>query len=79
MICSNYSDFRTDGTTIQMFPNSSSSASEIDKQIAIQLIQAAVELIKPSIKEGHLEEHISKKFTKVHEAIVSAYLGSIID
>lgn len=78
MICSNYSDFRTDGTTIQMFP-SSTAVTETDKQIAIQLIQAAVELIKPSIKEGHLEEHIAKKFTKVHEAIVSAYLGSIID
>lgn len=78
MICSNYSDFRTDGTTIQMFPDSA-AASEKDRQIAVQLIQAAVELIKPSIKEGHLEEHIAKKFTRVHEAIISAYLGSIID
>lgn len=48
MICSNYSDFRTDGTTIQMFP-SSAAATETDKQIAIQLIQAAIELIKPSM------------------------------
>ncbi len=47
MICSNYSDFENDGTTIQMFP-SSAATTEIDKQIAIQLIQAAVELIKPS-------------------------------
>lgn len=78
MICSNYSDFKNDGTTIQMFP-SSTAVDETDKQIAVQLIQAAVELIKPSIKEGHLEEQIAKKFSKVHEAIVSAYLGSIID
>lgn len=78
MISSNYSNFRTDGTTIQMFPDST-AATEIDKQIAVQLIQTAVELIKPSIKEGHLEEHIAKKFTKVHEAIMSAYLSSIIE
>lgn len=78
MICSNYSDFRTDGTTIQMFPNST-AVTETDKQIAVQLIQAAVELIKPSIKEGHLDEQIAKKFTRVHEAVISAYLGSIIE
>ncbi len=78
MICSNYSDFRTDGTTIQMFP-SSTAVTETDKQIAVQLIQAAVELIKPSIKEGHIDEQIAKKFTKVHEAVISAYLGSIIE
>ena len=78
MICSNYSDFRTDGTTIQMFPNST-AVTETDKQIAVQLIQAAVELIKPSIKEGHIDEQIAKKFTKVHEAVISAYLGSIIE
>ena len=34
MICSNYSDFRIDGTTIQMF-SSSATVKEIDKQIAI--------------------------------------------
>lgn len=78
MICSNYSDFRTDGTTIQMFP-SSTAATETDKQIAVQLIQAAIELIKPSINEGNLDEQIAKKFTRVHEAVISAYLGSIID
>jgi hypothetical protein len=78
MISSNFSDFRTDGTTIQMFP-SSEVTTEIDKQIAIQLIQAAIELIKPSINEGHLEEQIAKKFSRVHEAVISAYLGSIID
>lgn len=78
MICSNYSDFRTDGTTIQMFP-SSTAVTETDKQIAVQLIQAAVELIKPSIKEGHIDEQIAKKFTRVHEAVISAYLGSIIE
>lgn len=78
MICSNYSDFRTDGTTIQMFPNST-AVTETDKQIAVQLIQAAVELIKPSIKEGHIDEQIAKKFTRVHEAVISAYLGSIIE
>lgn len=78
MISSNFSDFRTDGTTIQMFP-SSEATTEIDKQIAIQLIQAAIELIKPSINEGHLEEQIAKKFSRVHEAVISAYLGSIID
>lgn len=70
-------NFRTDDTTTQMFP-SSTAATEADKQIAVELIQAAVELIKPSIKEGHLEEHIAKKFTKVHEAIKSAYLSSIV-
>ena len=78
MICSNYSDFKTDGTTIQMFP-SSESVTETDKQIAIQLIQAAVELIKPSINASHLDEHIAKKFSRAHEAVISAYLGSIID
>lgn len=78
MICSNYSDFRTDGTTIQMFP-SSTAVTEIDKQIAIQLIQAAVELIKPSINASHLDEQIAKKFSRVHEAVIAAYLGSIID
>ncbi len=78
MICSNYSDFRTDGTTIQMFP-SSTAATETDKQIAVQLIQAAIKLIKPSINEGNLDEQIAKKFTRVHEAVISAYLGSIID
>lgn len=78
MICSNYSDFRTDGTTIQMFP-SSTAVTETDKQIAVQLIQAAVELIKPSIKEGHIDEQIAKKFTRVHEAVISAYLGSILE
>ena len=78
MICSNYSDFRIDGTTIQMF-SSSATVKEIDKQIAIQLIQAAIELIKPSINKGHLDEHIAKKFSRVHEAVISAYLGSIID
>jgi hypothetical protein len=77
MICSNYSDFRTDGTTIQMFP-SSTAVTETDKQIAVQLIQAAIELIKPSINEGNLDEQIAKKFTRVHEAVISAYLGSII-
>lgn len=69
--------FRIDDTTIQKFP-SSTAATETDKQIAVQLIQAAVELIKPSIKEGHLEEHIATKFIKVHEAVISAYLSSII-
>ncbi len=78
MICSNYSDFKNDGTTIQMFP-SSPTTTEIDKQIAIQLIQAAVELIKPSIDANHLDDLIAKKFTRVHEAVVSAYLGSIIE
>jgi len=78
MICSNYSDFENDGTTIQMFP-SSAATTEIDKQIAIQLIQAAVELIKPSVNAGHLDEQIARKFTRVHEAVVSAYLGSIIE
>ena len=58
---------------------SSEATTEIDKQIAIQLIQAAIELIKPSINEGHLEEQIAKKFSRVHEAVISAYLGSIID
>lgn len=78
MICSNYSNFKTDGTTIQMFP-SSAAVTETDKQIAVQLIQAAIELIKPSINEGNLDEQIAKKFTRVHEAVISAYLGSIID
>lgn len=45
MISSNFSDFRTDGTTIQMFP-SSEATTEIDKQIAIQIIQAGVYLAK---------------------------------
>ncbi len=54
MICSNYSDFRNDDTTIQMFP-SSAATTEIDKQIAIQLIQVAVELIKPSVNASHLD------------------------
>lgn len=78
MICSNYSDFRTDGTTIQMFP-SSTAVTETDKQIAIQLIQAAVKLIKPSINASHLDDQIAKKFSRVHEAVISAYLGSIVD
>lgn len=78
MIRSNYPDFKTDGTTIQMFPNST-VVTEIDKQMAIQLVQAAVELIKPSINASHLDDQIAKKFSRVHEAIVSAYLGSIIE
>ncbi|MBW4663307.1 MAG: hypothetical protein KME01_03760 [Chroococcus sp. CMT-3BRIN-NPC107] len=60
-----------------MFP-SSTAVTETDKQIAVQLIQAAIELIKPSINEGNLDEQIAKKFTRVHEAVISAYLGSII-
>ena len=78
MVRSNYSDFKTDGTTIQMFPNST-VVTEIDKQIAIQRVQAAVELIKPSINASHLDDQIAKKFSRVHEAVVSAYLGSLME
>lgn len=78
MVRSNYSDFKTDGTTIQMFPNST-VVTEIDKQIAIQLVQAAVELIKPSINASQLDDQIAKKFSRVHEAVVSAYLGSLME
>lgn len=77
MIYSKYPDYKTDGTTIQMFPTSS-DATELDKQIAVELIKATVELVKPSIKEGHLEEYICKKFISVHESVISAYLGSIL-
>lgn len=52
---------------------------QLQKQIAVQLIQAAIELIEPSIKEGHIDEQIAKKFTRVYEAVISAYLGSIIE
>ena len=78
MIRSNYPDFKTDGTTIQMFPNST-VVTEIDKQMAIQLVQAAVELIKPFINASHLDDQIAKKFSRVHEAVVSAYLGSLME
>lgn len=77
MMYSNYSNYKTDGTTIQMFPNAS-EATDIDKQIAVELIKATVELVKPSIKEGHLEEYICNKFRTVHETVISAYLGTII-
>ncbi len=74
---SKYSDYKTDGTTLQMVPDTS-EATDIDKKSAVELIKATVELVKPSIKEGHLEEYICKKFMAVHESVISAYLGSII-